>query len=590
MTMYSEFRIGDLGRSAPGQDQVHVAVLSPEICITNRDAIIAELALDVSCPFEDLIRAAWKRWNEAMAARLRGTFAFVIADHARNVIYAARDHFGLAPLFWHEAGRNVSFATSSTRLRQELTHALPHDALMLTDFIAGEYVERERSFFEGINRFPAAHWVVFSTAGKRLERYWSMSDVPRAVQHNDPVARFRELFDRSVLASVPQGDAAIMLSGGLDSSAIAASLCQMGKPPGQAFSVTFDETAGWCDQPHLQAVANRTGLPIHAIPADSHDPLQDMELWLRAVDGPYLPRGQSVSMQLLPIARETGYRTLFNGHGGDEIVGYGFGRYNELARAGNWFRLWRETEAAASLYGGSRNAMFARYLAHIRPLRPILRRLAKRQASSPAVVDADFLDPAVARTVDSARYTHRPATSRLDHDERIVQEEALSTALQPCSLEIFALCSRAAGVVTRMPFYDVDLLEFSLSLPSEWKLRDGLSRYILRAAFAGDLPSETLRRQDKFDFTAPFMKGLVAQREKVLDLTDPAHADPWHIVNRSRLERSRDSLCRDGTGASRADAAFLWRVAILAMWSEIAKDRRHDSVPIGKHEAKGVQV
>ena len=587
--MFSAFRIGDLGPPPLAGQPARVALLSPDLRITNHRDIAATLGLDPACSPAELLLAGWHRWGESLPAHLRGGFAFVIADHATNTLYAARDHFGMAPLFWQEAGGAVHFATSSSELRQNTAHSLPDDEGMLVDFIAGEYIERARTFFEGVSRFPEAHWVRFSPVGKRVERYWSLADVPRSVVHDHPAERFRELFDRSVAASASAGKAAIMLSGGLDSSTIAASLYGLGTSPDLALSITYDDSEGWCDRPHLQAVAQRTGLSLHTVPADSHDPLQDMDFWLRTVDGPHLPRGHSVSMQLLPMARAMGCDILFNGHGGDEIVSYGFGRYNELARAGKWLRLWRETEAAAALYGDDRRVIFQRYLSHIRPLRPLLRKLARR-AAPPAVVDAGFLDPAVAQAADPDRYSHRTAMSRIEHDERMVQEEVLSGALQPGSLEVFALCSRAAGVAMRMPFYDVDLLEFSLSLPSEWKLRDGLSRYILRAAFAGDLPEATLRRQDKYDFSGPFLRGLVAQQEKVLDFTDPARADPWKIVNRARLEQARNSLCRDGTGMSSADAAFLWRVAILGIWSGISKEPPQAPEMLGGNGANDVQV
>ncbi len=158
-----------------------------------------------------------------------------------------------------------------------------------------------------------------------------------------------------------------------------------------------------------------------------------------------------------------------------------------------------------------------------------------------------------------------------DHDDRMIQEQALGIPLQSIALDIFSECGAAVGVEARHPFLNVDLVEFSLSLPSDWKLRDGYSRFILRKAYAGDLPEITLKRRDKFDFYGAFIAGLVDQREKVLDLTGPGLADRWGLVNRESLNAARDRLYRNGTGIDRIEAFFLWRVAILAMWADISR-------------------
>ena len=187
-------------------------------------------------------------------------------------------------------------------------------------------------------------------------------------------------------------------------------------------------------------------------------------------------------------------------------------------------------------------------------------------------MDSGFLSDDAAAVLPSDRYVHRSVASRLIHDERMLHEEILSSPIIPTALEVLALSSQAAGVDTRLPFYNVDLLEFSISLPSHWKLRNGKSRYILRSAFEADLPAQTLVRQDKFDFAPAFIAGLREHREKVLDLTDPAFADRWSLVNRMRLENARNLLHHDGTAIGNSDAFFLWRVAVLGMWSSISRE------------------
>ena len=564
------FHARDREGQANGAELLLAAV---NIRIDNRATIAESCDISPEAGLEDMLAAGWRRWGTGLAAQLRGAFAFVLRDPTDGMIYVARDHFGLAPLFVSETENDLFFGQTSQSLRAALGFSPSDDRTMLADFIAGAYLERERTFFDGIARFPAAHWALYRHDDRQRQRYWSLSDVAADPHPDAPVERFRDLLDRSVARCIRPGQTALMLSGGLDSSAIAASASLSGPLSGSrpldALSLTYRETPSWCDDRHLAAVAAMTGLDPVEVAGDVHDPLQDMAFWLRAVDGPHLPRGHSVSFQLLHLARQMGDGVVLSGHGGDEVVSYGFGRLNELAKRGEWWQLWRETRAASQLYGDDRIALFRRYLSHKPYLRRLIRRLG-RNAVAASPIQRRYLSDDAVRAIEPDRYEIRPAAGRLDHDERMLQLEVLDHALQPGSLEVFALCSHAAGVDTRLPFYDVDLVEQSFSLPSEWKLRDGLSRYILRAAYRGDLPEETLNRQDKFDFTSAFVAGLVSQTDKVLDLTDPAVADPWGLVDRQSLTEARESLYRNGAGIALGDAFFLWRVAILAMWADIA--------------------
>lgn len=566
----------DLGCSGESIAAPTLVFASPNCRIDNAIELARQLGLAAGANFDQLVIGGWRKWGTELAPKLRGAFAFVLWDPVEGCCFAARDHLGLAPLYMNVESDHIAFGQSSQALRAELGRTFDDDSQMLADFVADAWVDARRSFFIGIERFPAAHWGVFRTSGDRREKYWSVADVPRNVDMHDPVGQFRSLFDASVRSSMSGGKCALTLSGGLDSSAIAASAAAMGAASGDkadmfALSLTYRQTRGWNDAPHLAAVVGMAGLTTQEVPADDHDPLQDMEFWLRAVDGPCLPRGHSVSFQLLSMAREMGAEIVLTGHGGDEIVSYGFGRLNELAKAGRWWRMWRETEAASRIYGQDRILLFRRYLTHIKPLRRVIHRLARHDGIAGAT-DGDFLSADARAAIAPDRYHFRSASGRLDHDERMLHEEVLTTAMQPGSLEVFALCSQAIGVETRMPFYNVELLEHSLSLGSEWKLRDGFSRYILREAFAGDMPEITRKRQDKYDFTAPFIRGLVKAREQVLDLTGARQADRWGLVNQQRLAQARDSLHHDGEAIGRLDAFLLWRVSILAMWNEISRE------------------
>lgn len=561
---------GDVPAPHNGDAQVHVLVRAANCRIDNAADVARACDHAQSGDLEALLIAGWRKWGPTLAERLRGAFAFVLYDHGTQSVYAARDHFGLSPLFVADRQGTLYFGTSSQAVRAILADRLADNDLLLADFVSGVLIEDSKTFFHGLERFPKAHWALYGADRSRLQRYWALSDAPALIDPKEPAEQFRALLDQAVRNCVRPDETALMLSGGLDSSAIAASAKGLPGDRLTTFSLTYRQTPDWCDDPHLSAVAKATGLQPVEVPADRHGPLGDMEFWLGAVDGPYLSYGHSVSFQLPRMAKDAGASIVLTGHGGDEVVSYGFGRLNELARAREWLRLWKETKGVAGLFGESRTEIFCRYLAHISSLRPILSRLGNsKRKHDPSSITC--LDEVYSRTISPDRYLKTTVYNRADHTERMAHEEALSIPLQLIAHEIFALCGSAIGIEPRSPFFDFDLVEFSLSLPSEWKLRNGMSRYILRRAYAGTLPDATLRRRDKFDFTVPFIAGLVDQRDKVLDLTGSGLAHHWGLVNRDTLNLSRDNLYRNGTGIDRLEAFFLWRVTILAMWAEASR-------------------
>lgn len=560
-----------LAPNRDGAGQPSILLRGHAMRLDNRTDLIAELSLNADVADDQILLAGWQAWGTTLADRLRGAFAFVLHDPRVGKIFAGRDIFGLSPLFYRIDDETLWIARDSRTLRSLLPDPPEQNTQMLADYVAGIILERQQTFFETVLRFPPASTLTVDRESTEWSTYWTLADVPSNPAAQAPPGAFRTMFDQAIARCFVPGKTSVLLSGGLDSSAIAGSLAEQLSPDQtlRAQAVTFEYTAGWTDASHLAAVADATGAVLHPVAGDRHDPLADTEFWLEAVDGPFLPHGHSVTFQLMAIAREAGMPIMLSGHGGDEIVSYGFGRLNELAKSRKWWAVWRESRALSGLYNESRLRLFARYLTHFDLGRKIYRRLARPIGSS-VPVQASYLDPDLADTFCLGRYEVRNAANRLDHDERMLHEEVLNQPLQPISLEVYALCSAAAGTETRFPFYDRDLLEFSLGLSASWKLHGGLSRYILRWAMRGSLPESVLSRRDKFDFANAFREGLADIRSRILDLTDPSLPHYRGLVNLRELAAARERLSTNGSAIAMPDAMFLWRMAVLSLWQPIA--------------------
>lgn len=566
---------------ASSSRSAQVIFISYAFRLDNRAEVLAELKLSDRASDQEILAEGWLAWREDLAHRLRGAFGFGVFDAASRTIYVARDIFGTSPVFWATDESQVIIAASSRGTRALLSFSPAHNKTTLADFICGGEIQREQTFFEGVSRLPPAHWMTIDQSGIQITRYWSSADVPRAQEVDNPIKRFREHFQRSVRNCFSSGKSVLFLSGGLDSSSIAGALHAEGVTV-PSLSLVYHETKDWTDKAYLAALEDGLGITLDGTASDAHNPLEDISKWLAVVDGPYLPYGHSVSSQLLLKARALGYKIVLSGHGGDEIVSYGFGRLNELARQGRWLRLWRETRAAAGLYHESRFRLFRRYLSQINWFRKVERKL-RFQVKGKTWSGQQYMSEAFAKTVDPARFRRKFAGERLDHDERMIHEEVLNSPLQPLSLEVIATCSHAEGIETRMPFYDRELVELSLSLPSEWKLREGLSRYILRKAMEDTLPRAVVLRQDKFDFTDNFKRGLLENKDEVLALTDPETQKLSDWVNVDLLQNIRSQFMGAIDSIETADAFFVWRAAVLATWLKVSSE------PLSKPQLRVIQ-
>jgi len=564
-------------QTSAGKKDALVVFVSSGFDLTNRDELIAQLALATDASDDDILIEGWRAWGEVLPDKLRGAFAFALYIPFERAIYAARDIFGLSPLYYAWEKDSLILGSTCRAVRSLLPKQGTPNEVMLADFVTEEFVTKEDTFFKEINRLPQAYHMRAVSGSSNIARYWLIEEVERDLKRKDAPAEFRRLFDAAVTDCVKDGNSALMISGGMDSSAIAASMRSQ-NPDGElnAAAMTFPESPQWADKKYLADITSHTSLNLKEVPSDNHNPLADMEHWLAIMDGPYLPRGWSMSGRLLRIMRDNGFTRALSGHGGDEIVSFGFGRMNELAMAGRWIELWRLTRGSSLHSGGlwQRWRTLKRYFVHLsvyQALRHIRATLKSQQANASAPLTQPWLAPSLAETIDTTRYGQPMVTGKRHHTERMVHEEVMSLGVQPLSLEVFAVCAQASDIEIRFPFYDRDLLELCLSLTSDWKLRDGLTRYILRAAMGDDLPRSIQERVNKHNFIHSFLGGLYEAREEVLRWTDPDRIGLCDLVNRDTLIPLRERLSQNDMTFELPEANFLWRVAVLGMWLEIAK-------------------
>lgn len=457
---------------------------------------------------KNLLLLAYRRFGRALPGMLRGDFAIAIADPDREELFLCRDHFGVRPLFYRWVGEDFHFASEIGGLRAMGGKARfsPREQA-IARFVKGELDDTapERTFYEEVLRLPGGHHAVVCARGISVARYWSL-DPGLPVARNDAPEQFRALFaqaiERRLRTTKPLG---ALLSGGLDSSAIVSMIGARATRANPAaisvFSLTFPGDSVADESPYIDAVADAFGLEVTRIEGNAVTAFQDMDLIL--AEQSHLPQGPNIATSryiLQEVASRGDIGVVLDGHGGDEVVSYGTGLFFELAETGRWLKLWRTLGESEEVLG-PRAGHFRRLLAKrgLRAWRSALgRRLRRKRAGArdPVRVAADG--------------RARPA-------EQALQLSKLLAPLYPHALEVMDHHAAAAGIEMRMPFMDVDLVSFCVTVPAEAKWHAGYPRAILRKALAGILPPLVAERRTKYDFSDRLRTSMLRDHADLVD-------------------------------------------------------------------------
>jgi len=256
---------------------------------------------------------------------LRGEFAFVLWDERNHTLFAARDRFGIKPLFYAESGSTLYFGSEVKTLFAAGVPA-EWDAESVYQLHAGRLLSPSRSLYRGVAQIPPGHFLLATPNARRLTKYWDFN-YPKAgssdliLDPGEAIAAFREKFTEAVRlrlrADVPVG---CYLSGGLDSCSILGTASQLSASPISAFTLTF-EAGSYDESVVAKEMAEFAGAPYHPLHIHSRDLADHFAdaIWHGEVP---IMNAHAVAKYLLSRhVRNLGYKVVLTGEGSDEILG-----------------------------------------------------------------------------------------------------------------------------------------------------------------------------------------------------------------------------------------------------------------------------
>jgi asparagine synthase (glutamine-hydrolysing) len=511
-------------------------VITADARIDNRDELIAALGMTdrshEQITDSALILGAYEKWGDASPERLLGDFAYVIWDRRRRSLFCARDHFGVRTLYYYyNPGKVFAFASEIKALRclTEVPHRL--NEVRLGDYLAGILEDKTSTFYQDVLRLSPAYSATIGERGLKQRCYWSLDPTSqlRLGSNEEYAAAFRETFTEAVRcrlrSNFPVGS---HLSGGLDSSSITCVARDLlAENQGRlldTYSIIFDEVPESDERPFIQAVVEAGGIKPQYVRGDVVTPCTDIDRVLWHLDEPFHGPNLFLHWQVWSAAQRRGVRVLLDGIMGDNVVSHGFVYLSELARSWHWLKLAREIKRMTRKRNLSSQTwrFVGRYIWNdgmrapaLQCLTDLARQFGVRNHLNKtvgSVIHRDFVRRVGlserAALINDIQQT-RLRSEKEDHYQEIVSGGI--TAM----LEVLAKAGPAFNIEVRVPFLDRRLVELCFAMPPDQKLRDGLSRSILRRALAETLPRKIRLRVDKGNVRPNFLRGLATERVKL---------------------------------------------------------------------------
>jgi asparagine synthase (glutamine-hydrolysing) len=534
---------------------------------------------------------AYEAWGDDCAHKFRGMFACAIWDAPRKRLLLTRDRLGIKPLYWARVGDMLLFASEIKAILASglLEAEANYDVLPQT--LGTRYTSGEATLFKHVNKLLPGHQLVFERGRMRVRQYWDVPVGQRAKGKGhdacplpsalcpDIVAEFRSLLTESVklrlMSDVPLGT---FLSGGIDSSAIAATMARLVDRPLRTFSVAFKDRA-FNELAYAREVADAIGAERHEIVIDDRDFFGALSRLLWHEDEP-IAHPSSIPLYFVSKLAREHVTVVLTGEGSDELLA-GYGKYSRLRwnwRAGAVYELALPSSVRSSI------------ASRIVPRLPgTLGRYAQRTfLAMDRTPESMFLDNFAAVRIDDQRRLLAPGIRDLatrdrayaDSLEHFAKPNGTSTLLDRllyADLKTYLVellmkqdqMSMAASVESRVPFLDHVLVEFVAQLPDDWKLSGLTTKRVLRQAMKGVLPDAIINRR-KMGFPVPFgawTRG--AWNDLARDVLLDRRSRERGVIDSASV----DGLLRDHADGKTDGTDRIWSLLNLELWHRTFIDR-----------------
>ena len=452
----------------------------------------------------EVVLRAYDTWGTDCFGRFRGMFALAILDrHADQVIFA-RDPFGKKPLYFYEKDGDIAFASEVLALTEYPGFEKHLDRSSAYDYLINRYVPGPNTLFQCVRKLPPGHLAIWKNGALTQERYYVQPDrdqKPHNDLPSDPIAGYMEKLDHAVQirmrSDVPFG---AFLSGGIDSSAIVAIMSRHSQLPITTFSVGFKEDA-YNELNYARAVADAYKTDHNELVISANEIMDHLPAMARNRGAP-VSETADVPIYLLSCQAAKSVKMVLTGEGSDEVLA-GYPKHGVEPLIGTYHRFMPSV-----LHNNLINPLIQSLPYKFRRVKIMMDSFSERDfeqrmqrwfgAMSDAQRNQLWQGEPSARRLDPYPFSSCPSQSAL---RRILFFDQASW-LPDNLLERGDRMMMAGSIEGRMPFMDVDLVQYTANLPDHFRLRNRVQKWILREAMQSSLPPIILTRP-KIGFRVP---------------------------------------------------------------------------------------
>jgi asparagine synthase (glutamine-hydrolysing) len=520
----------------------------------------------------EVLLHAYDAWGVAGLERLEGIFAFALWDTDRRRLILMRDRLGIKPLFYAWDGEKLAFGSEIKAVLAGGAVDRDLDDQALIEYLWYGNAFEERTIYRNVRALQPGGRLIVEDGQARLESWWKIETwltrpQPPPRQHEAALA-VRDAVDaavaRQLVSDVPVG---LFLSGGVDSSSIAASAAVAGGRRLSSFSVAFDYDKVANELPKARLVARTLGLDHHELQIRGDGLEEVISALVQVHDEPF---ADSANIPLYLLARELRgqIKVVLQGDGGDEMFA-GYRRYAILHGAAWWRRWPHALEPLLEALLGVRGARLARMGAAAGNSDPALRMALLLTVETLRDPPTAMLRAECRQRLDSTTdpfAAYRRCASRFQRHDPVQQMLLTDICLQLPSQFLTKVdrATMAHGIEARVPLLDEGVASLAVGLPVSLKVRGTQKKIVLRDAMRDRLPAEILDGP-KTGFGVPHEEWL---RGALYAFASAAILER-HFVERFGFERTRLETALAEHRSRRRDRGFLlWKLLQLALWSK----------------------
>lgn len=460
----------------------------------------------------EVILCAYKQWGKNCISRFNGMWAFCIYDTLKNTFFISRDRFGVKPLYyWISNCGTFYFASEIKQFTVLPSWKSILNSERVSDFLLSSKLDHtDETLFSGVKQLLGGHYIELKIEDYRLDKriqitkWYELNPQSYNSSFEDATFEFKKLFENSVeirlRADVNVGTG---LSGGLDSSSI---VCEVNKLLRNNESESLQNSFSACstdkrfdEKNFIEIVANHTKIKSHYTFLDINLLITELDSLLWHQDEPFSGASIYAQSAVFKLTSETAVKVTLDGQGSDEILGgyhIFFTNYlSTIVKKGQLFKFLRESYLINKRFGYSFIFIFKSIINNLLPKHIQNLILSLKQKNKTTWLNK--------RLVDSLNFKIKKDNNISDSNLKSASIFQLQKNGFPAQLHWADRNSMRYSIESRMPFLDFRLVEFVLSCPDNYKIQEGVTKRLLRAALSDTLPEKIANRIDKKGFITP---------------------------------------------------------------------------------------